>query len=153
MALIGRDNSSGRFTPSHGLSKTREFNIWANMIDRCNNPQSNNYKNYGRKGVIVCKEWIECFDNFIEDMGFRPTAHHSIDRIDVTGNYEPSNCKWSTKKEQSRNRRNSRYIYIDGKKLQVDDYCEMYNLPKHAIKNRVRRGWSNDRIINTKVGK
>lgn len=150
MALT-KDHSTGKFVESHGMSRTREYNIWANMIDRCNNENCKNYSRYGAIGIKVCKRWMDSFDNFIADIGLRPTRNHSIDRIDVRKGYSPENCRWATKKEQSRNRRNSRYIYIDGNKMQVDEYCERFNVSAHAIKNRIRRGWDNERIISTPV--
>jgi hypothetical protein len=143
-------NKNGTFAKKHDLSKIREYNIWGNMLYRCNTPSCKLYKNYGGRGIKVCDDWL-IFDNFIKDMGFRPTVNHSLDRIDVDGDYNVSNCRWATNKQQSRNRTNSVLIHIDGLSMQIDDYCEKYNLSKHAIKNRVRRGWSNDRIIKTPI--
>lgn len=140
----------GRFVNTHNSSFSAEYNIWGNMLYRCNNENSSHYSNYGGRGVRVCAEW-HSYESFISDMGMRPTKDHSLERIDVNGNYCKSNCKWATKREQSRNRRNSRFIFVEGKKMQVDDYCEAYNVKASAIKSRIQRGWSNDRIINTPV--
>jgi hypothetical protein len=74
------------------------------MKQRCSNPKRRDYQWYGARGIKVCERW-QLFANFIEDMGLRPTIKHSLDRIDNTGNYEPGNCKWSTRLEQGRNRR------------------------------------------------
>jgi hypothetical protein len=82
---------------------TRTYVTWCNMKTRCNNPNVPYYKNYGGRGIIVCERWNE-FKNFLEDMGERPLGT-TIDRINVNGNYEPFNCKWSTPKEQINNRR------------------------------------------------
>lgn len=81
-----------------------EYKIWLQMRQRCNNSKCRVYKFYGGRGIKVCKKW-DTFKNFLEDMGSRPEGNYSIDRIDVNGDYEPSNCRWTTQKTQVRNRR------------------------------------------------
>lgn len=83
-----------------------EYKVWLSMRSRCNSKTSNSYKWYGAKGIRVCERW-HSFDNFYKDMGMRPSPYHSIDRINVEGHYEPSNCKWSTIKEQNENKRDT----------------------------------------------
>lgn len=83
------------------------FKSWAKMIERCTNPNHQAYKSYGGRGITVCERW-RSFANFLADMGERPSRGMSIDRIDVNGNYEHANCRWSTQAQQCRNRRNNK---------------------------------------------
>lgn len=91
---------------THNLSNTEEYYIWKSMLRRCYNKFAPNYKNYGGRGIIVCSRWLK-FENFLEDTGMKPSKLHSVDRIDNDKGYSKDNCKWSTKKEQANNRRNS----------------------------------------------
>ncbi len=80
-----------------------EYKIWAGMKGRCQNPKSPNYDLYGGRGIKVCEEWSNSFENFLADMGKRPSPQYSLDRIDTNGNYEPGNCRWATRTMQNRN--------------------------------------------------
>lgn len=88
---------SGTFTP--------EYSVWCGIKNRCGNPNATSYEHYGGRGIKVCDRWLDSFDNFLSDLGKRPSKQHSIERINVDGDYEPSNCKWATAIEQANNKR------------------------------------------------
>jgi hypothetical protein len=98
----------------HGESKTNihkcslEYNSWAGMKTRCYNKKSQDYENYGGRGIRVCKRWRESYTAFLENMGRRPTPRYSLDRINNDGNYEPENCRWATPAQQANNKSNNR---------------------------------------------
>lgn len=100
---------NGKRVSKHNLYKTSEYLIFSNMKQRCYNIKSTSYKSYGAINIKMCDRWLkpapEGFMNFMEDLGPRPSSNHSIDRIDPNGNYEPSNCRWATTKEQGQNKR------------------------------------------------
>lgn len=109
----GRSNSCGCYQKerasetsiTHGLSKTPEYKVWQGMIGRCHNPNHADYCSYGGQGVVVCDRWKNSFEAFIKDMGTRPSASSTIERVDVYNGYSPENCIWLERDKQSANRR------------------------------------------------
>lgn len=116
----------------HGYSKGKRkrigYNCWAGMIQRCYYPNSVSYHNYGGKGIKVCKRWRNSFLNFLNDMGNRPSFNHSIERLNRNKHYTPSNCKWATRIEQSRNTKNNVYIKYKNIKMTIAEWAECLNL-------------------------
>jgi hypothetical protein len=119
-----------------------EYRVWINMKSRCYNPNAPLYERWGGRGISVCERWLTSFQNFFADMGTRPSARHSIDRIDVDGNYEPDNCRWATFKEQSRNQTNNRIVDLDGRRMTLAEAVEQAPVPYNTVLYRLRRGWS-----------
>lgn len=91
-------------------SAVKEYESWANMKNRCYVVSNPSFANYGGRGVKVCDRWLEAFENFLSDLGPKPSPRHSLDRIDNNGDYEPGNCRWATRSEQQFNRRNARSL-------------------------------------------
>lgn len=129
---------SARLT-THGQSKTPIYKVWASMIARCTNSTLPEYHNYGGRGITVCERWLR-FENFIADMGQRPSDKHSIDRINNDGNYEPTNCRWATKKQQCNNTRRNRIIVFNGEARTIAQWSELLGIRYHTIRGRLRRG-------------
>lgn len=124
----------------HGMAKSSEYSIWNMMLQRCNNPNCDSYPSYGGRGIVVCERWL-LFDNFISDMGGRPSRRHSIDRKDNSGPYAPWNCRWATAKEQQNNKRNVRRVVVNGESLTLSEASEKFGIPHKTIWGRLRKGW------------
>lgn len=137
---LSRRRKIGIASVTHGLSKTRTYKIWAHMRKRCTDKKHNRYWSYGGRGIVVCQRW-ESFENFLADMGECP-AGRSIDRINNDGNYEPSNCRWATYKQQNRNRSTNRILVIDGVALTIAEWAEKAGIPYHRVQLRANRGWT-----------
>jgi hypothetical protein len=130
----------------HGQRKSSEYRIWRHMRTRCENANSPAYKWYGGKGIKVCDRWLE-FKNFFEDMGKRPSPKHSIDRINVEGDYELSNCRWATMKTQQRNRSNNVIYTFKGVTASLAELCELNNCKYKTVHMRMSKGASIDEAM------
>lgn len=128
---------------------SREYQCWAGMIQRCTNPNTKTYAQYGGRGIEVCERWRGSFILFLGDMGRKPTKQHSIERINNDGNYEPGNCRWADKSTQMRNRRVTRMIHWQGRDLCLQDAAKEVGLPQSTLFNRLRLGWTVDRAMTT----
>lgn len=113
------------------------------MMIRCYRPGTNGYENYGGRGIRVCPRWQETWRNFLEDMGPRPKGKE-LSRIDNNGHYCPENCKWQTRKENGRNKRNNRFVTYFGKPTVMSEAIEKSGLNKSSVEALVHRGFSGD---------
>lgn len=125
---------------------------WYSMHTRCYSPGFIGYESYGEKGITVCQRWHD-YDNFVADMGPRPSRDHSIDRIDNDGNYEPDNCRWATMTEQARNRSHNNYVTAFGKTQCITAWAAEVGLRPCVIGARLRLGWSPVKALTTPVRK
>lgn len=128
---------------SHGLTHLNEYSIWCKIKERCYNKNSHAYHHYGGRGVTVCDRWAK-FENFYSDMGPRPSAKHSIDRIDCNKNYEPENCRWATMTTQQRNRTNNAIYTHNGVTACLAELCELNGIKYQLAHQRLSNGASID---------
>lgn len=140
-------------TRTHGRSKTPMWHVWLSMRQRCENPKHQAYENYGGRGIKVCDRWSSSFENFVEDMGERPSDKHSIDRINNDGNYEPGNCRWVERIEQEHNKRSNRLLTYENETLPISVWERRLGVKKGAIRDRIRRGWSVEKAMKTPIRK
>lgn len=119
-----------------------EYDCYRHMKNRCNYKNHKRYHRYGGRNISICQRWQESFENFFNDMGPRPSFFHSIDRKNNNGNYEPGNCRWSTQKEQSRNRISNRNIFYNGKIQCLAAWVEELEIPRERIKYLLKKGWT-----------
>lgn len=133
---------------SHGMSRTKVYRAHRAILQRCLNKNCRARKNYSGRGITVCTRWLK-FENFYADMGDPPTPKHSIDRINNNGNYSPSNCRWATHKEQARNQRSNKKVFYMGKRKTVAEWAEIFGHSSKDIYQRISRGWTAKRAIET----
>lgn len=147
---LQREKCSARRT-THGRTKSPEYSAWRSMRCRCHNPDYFGYKNYGARGIVVCERWRDSFENFLADMGERPSPDHSLDRNDNSGPYSPENCVWATAREQINNRRNTRFLTLDGVTKPLTEWARDLNISRQTIASRIRYGWPVERILTATV--
>jgi hypothetical protein len=135
-------------------SKTVEYQAWSNMRARCLHSSNPGYVNYGARGIKVCDRWAESFDNFLEDMGPRPSSDHSLDRYpDNDGDYEPGNCRWATREEQMNNMRTNRSFEVGDEKLTISQGSKKLGINYSTLKSRLDTGRKGDRLRDEVMGR
>lgn len=145
-----RDHMAAR-QRTHGQTRSPEFKAWGSLLERCENPDAKDYPNYGGRGVRVCERWRNSFENFLTDMGRRPTSVHSVDRKDVNGHYEPGNCRWATRSEQQRNRRCNRMVTAMSQTLSAAEWAERSGISYPTLLSRLDHGWDGDLAVTAPV--
>ncbi len=143
----GRTLSCGCFQHSgkHNMYGSKIYSIWGAMIQRCSNPNNLNYNSYGGRGITVCDEW-KTFMNFYNDMG-DPPHKLTLDRDNNEKGYNKENCRWVSRKRQSRNIRMSKLIEYNGITKQIDDWADFLGINRECIRGRLRRGWSIEKAL------
>ena len=149
-----REASIGnRHSITHGMSQTSTYKTWRSMRNRCESPNAGNYRRYGGRGVTVCARWQE-FENFLADMGPRPSLRHQIDRYpDKHGNYEPGNCRWATPRENSQNRSNNRLVELNGEARPVAAWAQSAGIAAYTLLQRLNRGWTLEEAMRVPAAK
>lgn len=135
----------------HGGCGSRLYSIWIDMRARCKYEKAINWHLYGGRGIKVCKDWDNDFESFRKwalSNGYESGLQ--LDRVDNDGNYEPDNCKWSSRSEQGNNRRTCKYITINGVTKTVSEWCDESGVKRSTAYNRIKRGWDGERAVTEK---
>jgi hypothetical protein len=140
---------------THGESlpskRTKEHKLWLKMKDRCKYKTLKIYKYYGGRGIKVCDRWLNSYENFLADIGRAPTPKHTLDRIDVNGDYEPNNCRWATYKEQENNRTNNKIYEYEGQSKTLSQWADVFGVNRKMLQDRIWRGWTIERALTTPI--
>lgn len=134
--------------PFVGASRLPEYQVWKLMRIRCSDPKDRAFANYGGRGIRVCDDWQHSFAAFYRDMGPRPADGYTLDRIDVNGDYEPSNCRWATMKEQQSNKRSNHVVLVDGNRMTLKQAAAHYGISYANLSYRLNSGWPFEKAIS-----
>lgn len=130
---------------------SKEYTAWRGMIMRCENINDPRYKFYGGRGIEVCSQWRNSYQQFLQDMGRKPTLKHSIDRINNNGNYSPDNCRWATPTQQSSNTRRNIFIELNNEVKTLAEWVRVFGINYGTALGRYRKGWNAESIFNIKI--
>lgn len=146
------DEVRGKAQITHGLSHLAEYRIWSQIKTRCYNRKYHLYKNYGGRGICMSEVWRQSFAAFYADVGARPTAHHTIERIDNTAGYVPGNVRWATRVEQNDNRRNTVHMRLGNRIMCARAWARELHIPYQTLLARKQRyGWTDEQSLLTPV--
>lgn len=165
--VLGKDMRSGNTSScgclsrevngnrTHGRSQSKPYKVWKSMVKRCVNPKDPAYARYGGRGIVVCSRWrfgeggLSGFECFISDMGERPEGL-TVERVNNDGNYEPENCRWDTRRAQSRNKRDNGKVKFRGKIYSWAELGDISAASADAVRSRIMyRGWDVERAVST----
>jgi hypothetical protein len=124
------------------------YQVWRNMKCRCFTPSNTDFHRYGGRGITVCDRWMD-FEMFALDIGPRPSMAHTIDRINGDGNYEPGNCVWATRKQQSDHTSRNRRLEFQGRVMTVTQWARELRLPSYVLFGRIYLGWTVEAVLTT----
>lgn len=141
---------SARFS-THGMTETVEYKTWCGIKRRCYNVNERSYSRYGGRGIRMSDSWRNSFESFFADMGPRPSAKHSIDRIDNDGPYSKENCRWTDAGQQAANRRDNLNLTMGDLTFSLSEWSRRTGIKAATIKYRIRSGWSIDRALSAPV--
>ncbi len=141
----------------NGVKSMRLYGVWSAMKGRCNNSNDYHYRDYGGRGITVCREWNDSFNAF-KDWAIKngydenaPKGSCTLDRIDNNGSYTPQNCRWVSMKVQGRNRRTTRFITVNGATHSIAEWSELTGINLHTICKRINLGWKPEKIFSMEV--
>lgn len=141
---------SKKKSPGIPITKFKEYNIWRGMIARCHNPRNSSYPWYGARGIEVCSRWRLSFEDFLDDVGRRPSPKHSLDRINPEENYVSGNVRWATAKEQATNKRKNPLLEHDGRTLSLSQWAIEIGVDYNTLWYRINVGfWDIPRALGT----
>lgn len=143
--LRGRQNRTHGHASGGATSPT--YRTWRAMIQRCTDLNATGYDNYGGRGIKVCDRWLEGFENFVVDMGLRPSGR-TIDRLDPNGNYTRENCRWATDTQQRETRRDSISLEYKGEKRSLLGWSKHLGIPYATLHQRWSKGWPTEKILS-----
>lgn len=141
---------TSKINKTHGKTKTHIYKVWLGIKRRCTYPNDISYGNYGGRGIKICDRWLT-FELFYEDMHATFKKGLSIDRIDVNGNYELSNCKWATNTDQANNKRSNVFATVNGVTDTITNLSRLYNISDRTVFSRIYTGWPIEKAITTPV--
>lgn len=144
---LNRELTRERCT-THGMSHTSEWQILHQIKARCTNPKNSAYPRYGGRGIKVCQRWLDSYDDFLADVGKRPSRAHTLDRINNNGNYEPGNVRWATYAQQGANKRNVKLYDYRGEQLCLSEIARREGIPQPRLAYRIRAGYALEKALS-----